>query len=154
VQLATKDELCSGCRTCQLVCALQNFSENNPKFAVIRIVGHFPKPGRYEVAVCDECGACRDVCPVEAIFEEDGHLEIHSDICTGCQSCVAACPKGVIAMHATWSSPFKCVHCGACAEYCPTGAVYDADQFTPAQAWRITRDEEIAKAKIGGGGNE
>ncbi len=154
MRLATKDDLCSGCRTCQLVCALQNSGENNPKFAFVRVIGQFPKPGRYEVRVCDECGVCRDVCPVEAIRDVGGHLAIDESLCTGCLSCVEACPHGVITTHAAWASPRKCTQCGACAEYCPTGAIYDADIYTPEQAWRITRDEQVKKAQDGGAAGE
>jgi len=150
MRLATKDEHCSGCRVCEMVCSLENFGENNPKFGLMKIIGHFPAPGRYEVRVCDECGACRDVCPVEAIYEVNGHLEVDEDLCTGCLACVEACPAGVMTTHRKWPSPKKCVQCGACAQYCPTGAIYDADKYTPEQAWRITRNARTQSADAGG----
>jgi ferredoxin len=129
-----------------MVCSLENFGQNNPKYGLMRIIGHFPRPGRYEVQVCDECGACRDVCPVEAILERNGHLEVDPELCTSCLACVEACPRGVMRTHRDWSSPHKCFQCGVCAEYCPTGAIYDADTVRPEEAWRIIRG---AAAKAG-----
>ncbi len=149
LRLETKDELCSGCRVCQLVCALESFGQNNPKMSLLRIIGHFPQPGRYEVRVCDQCGACRDACPVEAIYEVDGVLRVDESLCTQCMACVEACPRGVMTTHAALASPKKCILCGACAEYCPTGAIYDADTVAAEDAWRITRGE--AARTVGGG---
>lgn len=153
MRLATKAEHCSGCRVCEMVCSLENFGQNNPKYGLMRIVGHFPRPGRYEVNVCDECGACRDACPVEAIVERGGHLEVVPDLCTGCLVCVDACPRGVMRTHRHWgSSPRKCFQCGACAEYCPTGAIYDADRVKPEEAWRIIRPVGPKNAGAAGSG--
>ncbi|MCK9172865.1 DUF362 domain-containing protein [Desulfuromonas thiophila] len=45
---------------------------------------------------CTSCGACADVCPVEAISEGDGKYEIDADTCTDCGACVDACPVGAI----------------------------------------------------------
>lgn len=150
MRLATKDEHCSGCRTCLLVCSLENQGHNNPKFGLLRIRGLFPEPGRYEVKVCTECGTCRDVCPVEAIYEVDGYLRVDKSLCTRCLACVQACPEGVMTIHKQWDATEKCCHCGACAEYCPTGAIYDADTIEPDQAWRITRQAAKPVAENGG----
>jgi Fe-S-cluster-containing hydrogenase component 2 len=138
---------------CQLVCALENFSQNNPKLALLRIAGHFPAPGRYEVRLCDECGLCREACPAEAIREVDGALRVDEGLCTNCLACVEACPKGVMTAHRLLPVPRKCVHCGACAELCPTGAIYDADRFSESEAWRVTRAAAGHKA-VGGDGDE
>lgn len=146
LRFGIRDELCSGCRVCQLVCALENFGHNNPRMGLLRIVGHFPQPGRYEVRVCDECGECRDVCPVEAITKVDGILRVNESLCTQCLACVEACPHGVMVTHPQLAAPQKCVLCGACAEYCPTGAVYDADTVTAGDAWRITRGSTVKTA--------
>jgi ferredoxin len=43
---------------------------------------------------CIACGACADVCPVEAIAEADGKYEIDADKCLDCGSCADACPVG------------------------------------------------------------
>lgn len=126
MKLAVKDELCSGCRTCELVCALANFGENNPKLATLKVTGHFPAPGHYEVKVCTQCGECARVCPVNAIHLEDGVYKVHEDECIACMACVAACPEGVMFTHASRSAPFKCTACGECIRYCPTGALFDA----------------------------
>lgn len=43
---------------------------------------------------CVSCGACAEVCPMEAIAEGDGKYEIDADKCVGCGACVDACPVG------------------------------------------------------------
>ena len=39
---------------------------------------------------CTACGACLDVCPSDAIVEEEGKYEI-TDACEECGSCVEVC---------------------------------------------------------------
>ena len=72
MSIAVKDELCTGCRVCETICALARRGENNPRKAVIKIHGHFPAPGRYEIKACNQCGDCADVCPTGAIYLEGG----------------------------------------------------------------------------------
>ncbi len=121
--LQTVDENCSGCRTCLLACALENFREINPAKALLRIQGLFPAPGTYRIHLCDQCGACAEICPEEAIALEDGVYRIDPAACTGCMMCVEECPHDVICFHKDFDAPFKCTLCGACAEACPRGAI-------------------------------
>lgn len=118
-------ELCSGCCTCRLVCALANFRQTNPSKAALAITGHFPAPGTYEIRFCDQCGACAEVCPVEAIEEIEGAFLINSEICTGCGACVDECPRGVVTIPPDSDIPIKCTACGECAAVCPRDAIVD-----------------------------
>ena len=45
---------------------------------------------------CTMCGACMDVCPVEAISEGDPKYVIDPEICTDCGACVDECPVSAI----------------------------------------------------------
>lgn len=45
---------------------------------------------------CVNCGACADVCPVEAISEGDGKHVIDADKCTDCGACAGECPAEAI----------------------------------------------------------
>lgn len=68
-----KDEKkCSGCRICELVCALAQFKECNPKKSFVRVRGHFPTPGGYTIKMkgCKLCGECLKYCPTGALFEK------------------------------------------------------------------------------------
>jgi ferredoxin len=122
--LRTTHEKCSGCCTCRLACALENRRVVNPSLAVLRIEGRFPAPGDYRIHVCDQCGACADACPVEAIrVDETGVYAIEEEICTSCMLCVDACPYGVLVVNKQTSMPIKCVLCGACVEACPRDAI-------------------------------
>ena len=42
--------------------------------------------------LCDLCGTCVGVCPVDAIIIEKQGITIKSDICTSCSACVDVCP--------------------------------------------------------------
>ncbi|MGI5839129.1 MAG: 4Fe-4S dicluster domain-containing protein [bacterium] len=128
MKIGLNEALCSGCRVCQLVCSLQHFGENNPKKAALKILGKFPAPGRFAIAVCDQCGVCAEVCPTGAIEKVGGAYMIDSDKCTGCYVCVEACPLGVMFVHKDEKAPIKCDLCGECIKYCPRGAIFDADK--------------------------
>jgi Pyruvate/2-oxoacid:ferredoxin oxidoreductase delta subunit len=49
-----------------------------------------------DVTRCTGCGACVEVCPVEAIALVDGKAHIDEKLCTGCGACVSACPEDAV----------------------------------------------------------
>ena len=116
-------ERCSGCRTCLVACAMRNFQEVNPKKAALSVEGAFPSPGGYSIRLCDQCGACAEVCPSEAISPHNGVYLIDAESCTGCGACVDECPNQVMFMHPDSEVPIKCTACGECVEICPRSAL-------------------------------
>ena len=103
---------------------LENHRTVNPTLAVLRIEGRFPAPGDYRIHLCDQCGACAEVCPVEAISDdENGVYQIDEEICTNCVLCVEVCPYGVIVENRYMDTPIKCTLCSACVEVCPRDAI-------------------------------
>ena len=114
-------EVCSGCKICQLVCALNTFKESNPAKSFLNVYGKFPAPGKYYADYCDQCGFCASICPSEAIREENGVYLVDEDRCICCTACVEECPKKVMRM--VGDVPHKCVDCGECAALCPRDAL-------------------------------
>ena len=45
---------------------------------------------------CTRCGACIEVCPVEAISEGDPKFVIDADSCVDCGACASECPSEAI----------------------------------------------------------
>jgi ferredoxin len=132
MELQVIHERCSGCGTCRLACALENYREVNPAKALLRIRGRFPAPGDYRIDLCDQCGACAEVCPVEAITLVEGAFRVDTDECVSCMACEEVCPKGVVMTPHQDEVPAICTACGACAEICPREAIVIA----PASALR------------------
>lgn len=120
MKLVAENKKCTGCRLCLSVCTLHHFNECNPKKAALTIDTKFPKPGTYEVRICNQCGTCASVCPVEAISEKDGVYTIDPDKCTGCGACVEACPLKVMFLHEDSLVPIKCDLCQECIPVCST----------------------------------
>ncbi|MBF0209900.1 MAG: 4Fe-4S binding protein [Desulfamplus sp.] len=129
MQLTAINNNCSGCGTCKLACSIENYRETSPSKAVLKIVGLFPSPGKYEIYLCDQCGECAKVCPVEAIqADENGVYTVNKDECISCMACVDACPKGVMMTHKDFENPFKCTLCMACVDACPRDAIILVDE--------------------------
>lgn len=127
MKLGLIEDVCSGCRVCEMVCALYNRGEQNPKKSAIRISGDFPVPGKYHIHVCNQCGKCAEVCPVGAITLKGEAYIIDREECTGCGLCVDACEAKTMFTHPAEIAPIKCELCGECVRLCPRNAVVDLD---------------------------
>jgi ferredoxin len=49
-----------------------------------------------EEAACIGCGACADICPVEAVRLEGEVAVVDEDWCVGCGVCAGVCPAGAV----------------------------------------------------------
>ena len=133
--LAVVPELCSGCRICELSCALEHFGVNNPKKSAVRVLVTYPHPVMQLPIVCSHCKVpvCADACPTDALRRINGIVELDSDDCIACMKCVEACPFGAVYSHADLDHPIKCDLCDGnpqCVEACPKGAL----RFIPEQS--------------------
>ena len=54
-------------------------------------------PAKIDESKCNGCGACVEVCPVEAI-KVDGKAVVDPEKCVDCGTCVDECPNKAISM--------------------------------------------------------
>ncbi len=120
---------CTGCHLCRQVCAIRHYNEINPKKAALRIEAKFPDPGKYRPVVCSQCGKCAEVCPENAISQNDtGAYIVDKEKCINCGECVAACPLGVVFQHPDLDHVIICDFCMECTRVCNTDAIVKWDK--------------------------
>jgi Fe-S-cluster-containing hydrogenase component 2 len=127
-RLAVIPEQCSGCRLCELTCAIRHFNANNPKKSAVRVICAYPHPVIRMPIVCSQCKspACAKVCPEGALHRRNSVVELDQDTCISCFKCVEACPFGALYAHQDCDHPIKCDMCGGepeCVKNCPKGAI-------------------------------
>ncbi len=83
------------CFCCDCCCTVQQGLRLGPP-AFWDIVQRLPGLMVEVGAECVGCGACVEVCPVEAPLVSNGRVTIEAERCKGCGRCVAACPIGAI----------------------------------------------------------
>jgi anaerobic carbon-monoxide dehydrogenase iron sulfur subunit len=122
-------EKCTGCRLCELVCAVKHDGISNPMRSRIKVM-KWEMEGLYIPMSCQQCqdAPCLNVCPVKAISrdEEMARVMVDYDVCIGCRSCVAVCPFGAMNFNVIDKKVFKCDLCEGdpqCVRFCDRKAV-------------------------------
>jgi Fe-S-cluster-containing hydrogenase component 2 len=120
---------CTGCRLCELVCAVFHDGISNPVRSRIKVM-KWEADGLYIPMSCQQCqdAPCMNVCPVKAISrdEELGRVFVDYDVCIGCRSCVGVCPFGAMSFNIKDKQVFKCDLCDGdpqCVRFCEEKAI-------------------------------
>jgi len=113
---------CKGCLECEIACSnVHHKNDKGGEYSAIRIIKN---DQGYEMANCNMCGLCIDMCPVQAIKRlNNGTVVLNKKTCIGCQACVGFCPGEVMRQSPEMITPFKCIACGMCVKACPEGAL-------------------------------
>ena len=123
--ISFKQELCSGCEICEIVCSMFHFGEIDVKRSQIRI--ERTTEAEFAAHYCRQCEArkCIAACEPEALgVSADGLVEVDRALCDGCGACSRACPFGSLPFDT--ECPLLCDACGGsyeCVSWCPTKAL-------------------------------
>ena len=141
-------ENCIQCHACEVACKSWRGLEHGVKWRRVCNLwhGNYPDTSISTLSVsCMHCTvpSCVAACPAGAIWkrEEDGLVNVDSDLCTGCRKCHEACPVGA-PQFGTDGKMQKCDFCASvssfseiraiCTLACPTQALEQA-QINPDQ---------------------
>jgi carbon-monoxide dehydrogenase iron sulfur subunit len=145
--LVVNYERCTGCRLCELVCAVKHDGVSNPTRSRIKVI-KWETEGLYIPMSCQQCqdAPCMNVCPVKAISRDESlaRVMVDYDKCIGCRSCVAVCPFGAMSFNVIDKKVFKCDLCDGdpqCVRFCDIKAV----DYSDASDVSIFKRREAAK---------
>jgi carbon-monoxide dehydrogenase iron sulfur subunit len=136
-----KPEMCMGCKSCEIACAVQH-SEGKTLLAAIA-EAPFPRRRVFVEAaanvkmpvVCRHCedAPCLNACISGCLYrDEKGFIRRKKERCIGCWTCIMVCPFGVITRDDIKHLAVKCDRCHkldvpACVSACPTKALVMTD---------------------------
>ena len=122
-------EKCTGCRLCELVCAVRHHGVSNPMKSRIRVI-KWESEGVYVPMACQQCqdAPCQKACPSKAIGRDEalGTVAVDYEKCIGCRTCVSVCPFGAMHFVPSERKVIKCDLCDGepqCARFCEVAAV-------------------------------
>jgi tetrathionate reductase subunit B len=160
---------CNGCYCCQIACKDEHCGNDWSPYAKPQpdtgqfwlqlheyVRGTVPKVKMHYVpTLCNHCdkAGCMAACKVEgAIYKrDDGLVVIDPEKCTGCKSCVDACPSNAIFLNESLNIAQKCTGCAhlldsgewtepRCVDACPTLALKFMEE---AEAKTYIADAEL-----------
>jgi carbon-monoxide dehydrogenase iron sulfur subunit len=130
-------DLCTGCRSCEMVCSLSHEGVSCSAFSRIQIK-KWPEIAVCMPIVCQHCqdAPCMTICPTGARkrIAKTGAVITDAKWCVGCKSCIYACPYGAPVIHPEIKKTMTCDLCDGkplCTEVCTAGALsYSDDKFS------------------------
>lgn len=146
---------CNGCYNCQVICKDEHCGASWLPYAAAQ-----PDTGQFWMRIdekdrgqvpwvrvsyiptlCAHCAdaPCAEACASDAfVRRQDGLLLLEPELCTGCQSCLDACPVGAIYFNDDANIAQKCTGCAhlldngwtvpRCADACPHDAIQFKDE--------------------------
>ena len=128
--LKTDTGKCNGALACEKTCSKTFFKVEDPALSSIRY--SCSEDGAHALNVCNQCGECILVCPVEALTRNKvGVVMVNKKLCVGCFMCVGFCPTLSMCRAPGQRVPFKCTSCGLCVKSCPVGALEIVEDEQP-----------------------
>lgn len=156
-RIYVRPERCTGCKTCELACAVQH-SESKTLFGAMT-ESPPPRPrlfvesagARKMPIVCRHCdeAPCLNSCISGCLYKDDnGYVRRKKGRCIGCWSCLMVCPFGVITRDTRQHIAVKCDRCHklevpACVNACPTKALVlkEIDELPAEARYRVVLAE-------------
>ena len=146
-------EKCTGCRLCELVCAVKHYGISNPARARIKVM-KWEQEGVYVPMSCQQCqdAPCQNICPAKAISRDDemSRVMVDYDKCIGCRLCVAVCPFGAMSFNVIDKQVLKCDLCDGepqCVRFCDRKAVDFVSPDEVSIDKKRTAAERLSKVK-------
>ena len=170
-RLFVRPELCTGCKTCELACAVEHSRSKNLLGAMLesppphqRLYVEATLTSHFDVfkmpMTCRHCdpAPCIAACIPQAMYRTADDVVTNvggKHACIACGMCVMMCPFGMIARAPALDGKVMALKCDlcperdtpACADSCPTGAILfmTGDEF--AHDSRLRASAVLSKAK-------
>jgi len=127
--LTVDPDKCTGCRLCEMACAVTNTGMFDLTQSRIKIINFGREFFQFPI-LCLQCEEplCAQVCPTGAITKDEtsGIVKVSKTKCVGCRMCVVACPFGNISFSTQERKAIKCELCDGdpqCVRFCVTEAL-------------------------------
>ena len=160
-EIFVRSDLCVGCHTCELACAVEHSQSKNIYGAMYetprpksRVYVEFVRRDRNMPIVCRHCedAPCLHACIAGAISRQGDVVVTNPDKCIGCWTCVMVCPYGVIGRHLEERKAYRCDRCPdretpACVAACPTKALVYRTASDFSKAVRRVASVELSAGK-------
>jgi anaerobic carbon-monoxide dehydrogenase iron sulfur subunit len=126
--IAADLEKCTGCGTCELVCAIKRENVYNPSCSRIKILRLYQLANMAIACRLCEKPPCVIACPLDCLVqsEKTGVILVNEEKCDCCGWCIGACPYGAIMVNPEKETVMICDLCGGdpqCVEWCPEEAL-------------------------------
>jgi len=126
--IAADLEKCTGCGTCELICAIKRENQYNSRCSRIKILRMYRI-----VNLAMTCRLCKNApcviaCPQKCLVqsEKTGVIIVDENECDCCGVCMEVCPHGAISLHPERETVLICDLCDGepqCIEWCPEEAL-------------------------------
>lgn len=147
-------EKCSGCGTCELICAIKRENAYNPRSSRIKILRLYQLLNM--AVTCRQCedAPCVTACPQDCLVqsEKTGIILVNEEKCDCCGWCIQACPYGAISVNPEKDTVIICDQCDGdpqCVEWCPEKALDLVSKETFDQNIRKATEKKLINYKLG-----
>jgi len=126
--IAADLEKCTGCGTCELVCAIKRENQYNSRCSRIKILRMYRLVNlAMTCRLCDNA-PCVIACPQKCLVQSEKTrvIIVDEDKCDCCGFCMEVCPHGAISLHPEKETVLICDQCEGdpkCIEWCPEDAL-------------------------------